>query len=217
MRSGWRNDPYFVLIRHQMTSNPARPKVAALLYPGCIFFEIALAAEELAKSCELRFFTPDGSPHAASNGSNLLPAGSYQDLENAEVACVLLPGGDPQSIVPDRLASAALKAAAARGAVLASICAGNLVLASTGLLVGRRATHNYTLEHAPAESVEFTRAFWEGTKFERADVVVDGPYITAQPWAYAKYAAAVMLRLGLASEEEAKALVAYQRRSYTES
>lgn len=191
-----------------------RPVVAVLLYPSCVFFEIALAAEELAKSCEMRYFTPDGRPHAASNGSIVQAAGSYADLERTLVACVLIPGGDPRAIIPERLASAALKAAASRGAVLAGICAGNLVLASTGLLVGVRATHNYTAEHASVDQVEFTRPFWEGICFERADVVVDGRFITAQPWAYARFAAATAQSLGLLTDEAANAMAAYHRRSY---
>ncbi len=67
-----------------------RRKVAVLLYPGCIFFEVALATELLAKSFDVLFFTPDGKQHLASNGSVLQAFGSYADLESLEVACVLI-------------------------------------------------------------------------------------------------------------------------------
>ncbi|QTN27937.1 DJ-1/PfpI family protein [Rhodoferax sp. AJA081-3] len=168
-----------------------RRKVAVLLYPGCIFFEVALATELLAKSFDVLFFTPDGMQHLASNGSVLQAFGSYADLESLEVACVLIPGGDPGSIIPQNTATQCLQAASARGSVMAGICAGNLVLASAGLLRGVRATHNYTLEHATPEAVQATESFWEGIVFERADTVVDGRFITAQPWACVKFAAAV--------------------------
>ena len=55
--------------------------VAVLLYPGCAFFEIALAAETLARAgAALRWFTPDGDP-----GPILAP----QDIASAARA-----GGD---------------------------------------------------------------------------------------------------------------------------
>ncbi|MFZ2989084.1 DJ-1/PfpI family protein, partial [Ideonella sp.] len=136
-----------------MSDSSGSQVVAVLLYPGCIFFEIALAAEQLASRFELRYYTPDGAPHAASNGATLLPAGDYRDLAQTKVAAVLVPGGDPRSIIPAALATAALQAAGARGSLMAGICAGNLVLASVGLLKGRRGTHNYTPEHAPAHKV----------------------------------------------------------------
>lgn len=185
----------------------ARP-VAVLLYPGCIFFEIALAAELLASlGSVLRYYTPDGTPHLASMGACILPQGSYADLarDTGGLAAVLVPGGDPGSIIPQRLATPCLRSAAERGVLLAGICAGNLVLASAGLLRGRRGTHNYTSEHASAEAVTFTAAFWDGLRFEHADVVVDRPddggptVITAQPWAYVRYATAAAEALGLLS------------------
>ncbi|MGC4076609.1 MAG: hypothetical protein QM702_06155 [Rubrivivax sp.] len=47
--------------------------VAVLVYPGCIFFEIALAAEVLAGRCTLSCCTPDGEPF----GSLPTPASSF--------------------------------------------------------------------------------------------------------------------------------------------
>ena len=174
-----------------------KKNAAVLLYPGCIFFEIALAVETLEKSCHVGYFTPDATDHCASNGAVIRASGSYSDLAQLEVDCVLIPGGDPGSIIPDGLANECLKSAHARGALLAGICAGDLVLASTGLLKGVRATHNYTLEYASEEAVAFTEKYWEGIIFERADLVRDGRIITAQPWAYAAFAAAVAQDLGV--------------------
>lgn len=184
--------------------------VAVLLYPGCIFFEIALAAETLAGHCTLSYYTPDGEPHRASNGATLVPAGDLSALKSASLQAVLVPGGDPRSLMlPVPRASEALRAQADAGALVAGICAGNLVMAGAGLLVGRRGTHNYTAEHAPPEKVAATRHFWDGMQFVRADLVQDGRLITAQPWAYRPYAAAVARTLGVLDEREARALETY--------
>lgn len=193
------------------------PNVAVLLYPGCILFEIALAVEVLAKSFEVLYFTPDGALHQGSNGSIIQPSGSYADLQQAEVAGVLVPGGDPGSIIPLGTATACLQAAYTRGAVMAGICAGTLVLASAGLLRGIRATHNYTPEHATPEAVEFTAPLWKDIVFERRDVVVDGRFISAQPWAYVRFAATVAGQLEVLSAAEVHALTAYHRQSYQDA
>ena len=185
-------------------------EVAVLLYPGCIFFEIALATETLAEHMPVRYYTPNGQAHRASNGALIQASGDFAKLVTAAVAAVLIPGGDPQSIVlPEPVATSALRAQAERGALLAGICAGGLVLASAGLLKGRRATHNYTAEHAPPEKVAATARFWEGMHFERANLVQDGQFITAQPWAYRQFAAAVAKHLGVLGPEAAAALEAY--------
>jgi len=187
--------------------------VAVLLYPGCVFFEIALAAEILAGRFRVRYYSPAGEPHTASNGATVAADGSYAELTRARTAAVLVPGGDPGSImVPNALASAALQAQAAAGSLMAGICAGNLVLAAAGLLRGRRGTHNYTAEYAPPQAVEATAPHWQGLRFVRADLVEDGPIITAQPWAYRQYAAAVARRLGVIGVDEASDLISYPTR-----
>ena len=190
-----------------------RREVAVLLYPGCIFFEIALAVETLARTSAVRYYTPDSKAHEASNAAVVASSGDYQALAEAAPLAVLIPGGDPRSILlPENLARHALQAAADRGALLAGICAGNLVLAASGLLRGRRGTHNYTLEHAAPQSVQATAPLWEGMAFERANLVQDGRVITAQPWAYRQYAAAVARELGVLTANEARELEAYTAR-----
>lgn len=191
-----------------------KPDVTVLLYPGCICFEIALAAETLAPACTLHYLTPDGADHAASNGARLRADGAYARLFQAPApAAVLVPGGDPRSILlPQDRAREPLRAALAGGALLAGICAGNLVLAAAGVLAGRRATHNYTAAWAPAEKVAATAPYWAGLHYEEADLVEDGPVITAMPWAYRRYAAAVARRLGVLDEAGAQALASYPQR-----
>ncbi|EIV96106.1 GlxA family transcriptional regulator [Frankia sp. QA3] len=56
---------------------------------------------------------------------------------------VIVPGCDNPATEPDAAVLAALRAAAAGGARLASICAGAFVLAATGLLDGLRATTHW--------------------------------------------------------------------------
>jgi putative intracellular protease/amidase len=203
------------LRRHKTPPSDMPRRVAVLLYPGCIFFEVALALEVLAPAVAIDFYTPDGQPHQGSNGASISAANSFQALAKAKVSAVLVPGGDPGSIlVPDRPASHPLQVQASNGALIAGICAGNLVIAAAGLLHGRRGTHNYTAEYARPEQVSTTEPYWEGMAYVRADIVQDGPIVTAQPWAYRKFAALVGHELAVLSASEAAALETYvQRRS----
>lgn len=188
-------------------------EVAVLLYPGCVFFEVALAMENLAKHLSLGVVTPDGNPHRASNGTVVDADADLDTLTSTIVRAVLIPGGDPRSLLlPAPRPKAALRKQAEAGAVIAGICAGNLVMAASGLLVGRRGTHNYTPEYTSQDKVAATAKYWSGMHFVRANLVQDGNLITAQPWAYRQYAAAVCRRLGVFNEEQALALEDYVSR-----
>jgi hypothetical protein len=48
-------------------------------YPGCVFFEVAPAAEVLASRHVVEYFTPDGRRHQGSNGAVI--AADASDLE----------------------------------------------------------------------------------------------------------------------------------------
>ena len=134
-----------------------RPEVSVLLFPGCILFEIALALEQIASHFSVRFYTLLGDSHVSSQGFELQPYGSYETLAAAESAAVLVPGGDSRgALSAEYRVKEALQAQLHRGALIAAICAGNLVLAHAGILDGRRGTHNYTPEHAPPVLSLFT-------------------------------------------------------------
>lgn len=184
--------------------------IAVLLYPGCIFFEIALAGEALGAHYPIRYYTPEGAPHTASNGAEIRATGSYAQLAAASPLALLVPGGDPGPLLqPVELASPLIATLGARGCLLAGICGGNLLLAAAGQLRGRRGTHSYTPEHATPEAVAATAPYWEGMDFVRADLVRDGPVITAQAWAYREYAATLGVALGVLQPHEAEDLMNY--------
>ncbi|UTH76774.1 DJ-1/PfpI family protein [Chromobacterium sp. IIBBL 290-4] len=133
--------------------------------------------------------------------------GAFPELERRAWRAVLVPGGDPGSIIPDGLATAGLNAAHAQGALIASICGGNLVLAAAGLLKDRRATHNYTADYAGPETAAFTEPYWRGVDYRHCDVARDENLITAMPWAYVEWTATVLAALGLMNAADRQAFM----------
>lgn len=117
--------------------------IVAILYPGCIFFELALALELLAEKYKIIFASPDGSNHHASNGSIIQAHTSYEKIDLTNCSAVLIPGGDPKSIKDNKAIDDVIQSANKKGLWLAAICAGPLVLAKANILKGKKVAHGY--------------------------------------------------------------------------
>lgn len=176
-------------------------RTLVLLYPGCIAFEVQLAAELLNRKYPLCVATPDGRDHVASNGMHIRSDCAYGDAER-DSKVILVPGGDPASIMNDEAVGRALVAGAAAGSVIGAICAGPVVLGKAGLLRGRRFTHGYGDHHR-----EFLAPFWSGATYENRSVVEDGPLITAQAWAHVEFAVTLAARCDALPENRTAATV----------
>jgi transcriptional regulator GlxA family with amidase domain len=120
--------------------------VAVLVFDGVIAFDLATPLEVFGRT-----LLPDGEPayRVLVCGAGTVSAGPFTLRPHhglAELAMadtVIVPGhADPFAPVPAEVV-AVLREAAANGARIASICAGALVLAATGLLDGLRATTHW--------------------------------------------------------------------------
>jgi 4-methyl-5(b-hydroxyethyl)-thiazole monophosphate biosynthesis len=74
-------------------------KTLVLAYPGCILFEVMLATELLHPAYPVFVATPNGEPLINSNGMKVSADLSFRDIQVANCACLLVPGGDPTEAV----------------------------------------------------------------------------------------------------------------------
>ncbi len=174
-----------------------------VLYSGCTVSEVAFTADQLVRrGHDVVWWTHGNEIVTDTAGLRILPSeGAATDIVTASSAVdlMLVPGGDPASIVGDEAIATSLRNADRRHAHIAAICAGVLVLADAGILVGRHITHNYRQPLAPAKVEAFTEQFWAGAVVEPdldRGVVMDDRLITALPTAAVDFATAVADSLG---------------------
>lgn len=170
-------------------------KTLLILYPGCIVYETALAAELLHPHLPVEVATPDGQPHAASCGLSIGADIRLADADPDGYRAIILPGGDVESVLESDELSALLRRALAGDAVIGAICAAPLLVARAGLLAGRRFTHGFKDWHT-----EFLAPYWEGADFVEELVVRDGNLITAMAEGHVDFAVELLAALDLVDE-----------------
>ena len=133
----------------QMTDDSVRRTIAVVLYPDLTALDLVGPLQVLA---ELERFAPryrtvvvgpTVEPMATDVGLGLVPDAAFSDLAHPEV--LLVPGGRQGTIraLSDPVIREYVRTAASSARIVASVCTGSLILASVGLLDGRRATTNW--------------------------------------------------------------------------
>lgn len=171
-----------------------------LAYPGCILFEVMPAAALLDTHLPVRVATPSGTPVRDRSGVTVAADLAYEEVRVQAVGCLLVPGGNPDSIAGNGVARGIVREVATTGSIVAGVCAGVTVLGLAGVLGGRRIAHNYTADDVPASVRKHTDPLWEGTVFEASGVASDPPVITARPECHEAFAHAVAVACGIDPE-----------------
>ncbi|WP_432543246.1 GlxA family transcriptional regulator [Kineococcus sp. SYSU DK002] len=175
--------------------------VAVVVGPGFSAFEFSVACEVFGidrtddgvPPFRFAVCTEHAGPVASRHGFSLTTEHRLDRLDEADLVIVTPPGLDfsaPGEQLTDRL-----RAAAGRGATVASFCSGAFTLAHTGLLDGRRATTHYRY------AAELAR------RFPLVEVVPDVLYVEDGPLASsAGTSAGIDLSLHLVREHHGTAV-----------
>lgn len=183
-----------------------KQNVIIALYPGCISFEVALAAEILSEKYQIINATPDGTDLPNAGGLPLKVQINYSEINLENCSALLVPGGDPQVLIENKEIDRILAEANAKGILIGGICAGPSVLAKAGVLKGRSIAHGYG-----PEQLEFLNEIFEGVRLTDHQIMIDENIITAKPEAYIEFAVEIGVRLNVIEANQSGRLKEYYR------
>jgi len=174
--------------------------VYLLVVPGFADWEPAHALAELRRHGGYRVEVVGltMAPVESMGGLQVHPSRSIADVDLADVAVFILPGGDrwESSELEPELA-ALLRELDSAGVPLAAICGATVAIARAGLLRGRRHTSNgrsYLRDHVPG--------YAGAAEYVEAPAVRDRGLITASGLADVEFAAELFNELEVLSEPD---------------
>jgi putative intracellular protease/amidase/ADP-ribose pyrophosphatase YjhB (NUDIX family) len=183
-----------------------KPAVLVILYPGCISYEVALAAELASEKYDIITASPDGEDIKDHSGLPIKTQLSYQNVSIEGLAGVLVPGGDPGSLIHNKDVERIIARAHEKGLVIGAICAGPYVLAKSGILKGKTIAHGYG-----EEQLEFLGEVFTGVTLTKEMLYVDGNILTAKPEAHIAFGVEFAYKLGVVQGNDTPDLRQYYR------
>lgn len=161
--------------------------------PAHAVAELRRSGQYLVKSVGLTL-----EPVESMGGLRVLPSMTVTDVDPADVAVLILPGGDrwENSAVEPELAQL-LERLDALGVPLAAICAATVAIARVGLLRGRRHTSN-GLEYLQSQHSRYT----EAAHYVDAPAVRDRGLITASGLGDVEFARELFEELNVLSADD---------------
>ena len=171
--------------------------IALFYYDGFSEFEIVLVCL-IFRQHNLSFVALENREYKSEECQRFCVDQVLKDVDVDSVDLLVIPGGDPASLVNNPELRSFVENLVARNKKVAGICGGASMLAGLGLLKGKRCTGLASGKDTAIPSYQY---FSEST-FVDDHVVVDGNIITAQGQAYVEFAFELARQMGLAETEE---------------
>ncbi len=183
-------------------------KTMVIFYPGCIEFEVMLACEILNSKYPVEIFTPDGADHIGSSGMTFRAKASFDSVKPNEYKIVLIPGGNPESVIGNKILNQILQEANQNKAILAAICAGPILLDQAGLLKGHKIAHGYEEDQL---EVLIPNGFFKDVELTDDAIHVQDRIVTATPGSFIEFAVEVARLAEVIPEEKVSFWKKYYR------
>jgi putative intracellular protease/amidase len=174
--------------------------VYLLVVDGFADWEPAHAVAELRRHGRYRVESVGltSAPVRSMGGLTVLPTRTPADVDPADVAVFILPGGDRwETAAVEPELEALLKRLDAAGAPIAAICGATVAVTRIGLLRGRRHTSN-GLEYLRSQVPGYS----EADRYVDAPAVRDRRLITASGLADVEFAREIFEELGVLSTSD---------------
>lgn len=164
------------------------PTACVLLAPGFEEIEAVTVVDVLRRAgVETSIVAVGASPVTGSHDITVAADLTLAEIDARSFDAVVLPGGMPGAahLRDDVRVRALVSNQAARGGIVAAICAGPIALAAAGVLAGKRATSYPGFEDHMAAA-----------RYQTDDVVIDGAIVTSRgPGTALRFALALVGRL----------------------
>ena len=177
--------------------------VYLLVVDGFADWEPAHALAELRRNGDYRVESVSltSAPVQSMGGLRVLPSTTVSEVDPADVAAFILPGGDRWETAPvEPEIEALLNALDAKGVPIAAICGATVAIARLGLLRGRRHTSN-GLEYLRSQ----VPGYAEAANYVDVPAVRDRGLITASGLGDVEFARELFEELNVLSPDDREA------------
>lgn len=153
-------------------------KILAIHYPGCIPKEVLPSIFLLQKKYSIISAGPSFQVCEAYKEAGVTINLHFNEVSVEDIKAVLIPGGDPGSLIGNDDIDRLLISCAQKKAIMAAVCAGPLLLEKAGLLANKKISHGYD-----PEQIEWLKSQGHFLKTILSDdkLSIDGQFITAKP------------------------------------
>lgn len=175
--------------------------VCIFYYDGFCEFEVVLTASNFSRQ-NLFAAALENRPYVSSEKQRYLPDKVIAELDPKDIDLFVIPGGDPSALYDNTELKEFITGLDKMGKYIAGICGGTFLMASYGLLDGKRCTGSGSGLTADMPDI----GLFKNSIISDDSIVVDGNTVTAAGQAYVEMSIELGRLMGIYnSEEEAAA------------
>ena len=178
-------------------------KIALLYYDGFAEFEIVLASLIFHQEHDIISIALENREYRSEEKQRYCVDQIIKDVDVDSIDLLIIPGGDPVPLVENQELKSFIEKLVSRNKKVGGICGGAGLLASYGILKGKKCTGMTSgVEPSKNPNVNSEYEYFAESIVSEQSVVVDGNIITAQRQAYVEFAVELARQMGIYNNNE---------------